>query len=71
MYRSYDDNVGALIIDKGSTKVFYGAAGLDPKDPNTFVALNKQNHKNFPPTYIVTCEEDPLRGRWKGDGRRV
>jgi hypothetical protein len=46
-------------------EVFYGAAGLDPKDPNTFVALNKQNHKNFPPTCIVTCEADSPRGRWK------
>jgi versiconal hemiacetal acetate esterase len=61
MYRSYDDNVGVPIIDKGSMEVFYDAAGLDPKDPNTFVALNTQNHKNFPPTYIVTCEADPLR----------
>lgn len=33
MYRPYGDNVGAPIIDKGSMEVFYGAAGLDPKDP--------------------------------------
>jgi hypothetical protein len=32
-------------------EVFYSAAGLHPKDPNAFVALDTQNHKNFPPTY--------------------
>jgi versiconal hemiacetal acetate esterase len=60
MYKSYD-NVGTPIIDKASMETFYTAAGVDPKDANTFVVLNTENHKNFPPTYIVTCEADPLR----------
>jgi versiconal hemiacetal acetate esterase len=60
IYKSYD-NVNTPILDKGSMETFYNAAGVDPKDPNTFVALNTENHKNFPPTYIVTCEADPLR----------
>ena len=61
MYKSMDENVGVPIIDKETMDTFFNAAGVDPKDPNTFVALNKENHKNFPPTYIATCEADPLR----------
>jgi versiconal hemiacetal acetate esterase len=61
MYKSMDDNVGVSIIDKESMKIFLDAVGVDPKDANTLAALNKGNHKDFPPTYIVTCEADPLR----------
>ena len=62
MYKSYDENVGVPIIDKEVMDFFFTEAGLDdPKDPNVFVALNTENHKNFPPTYVVTCEADPLR----------
>jgi versiconal hemiacetal acetate esterase len=42
-------------------EVFYSAASLDPRDPNTFVALNTQNRMNFPLAYIVTCEANQLR----------
>jgi hypothetical protein len=42
-------------------EVFYSAATLDPRDPNTFVALNTQNRMNFPLAYIVTCEANQLR----------
>lgn len=34
---------------------------MDPKDSNTFTALATDNHKNYPPTYITSCEFDPLR----------
>lgn len=61
MYKAYEENVGVPIIDKESMKTFLNAAAVDPKDASLFVALNKENHKNFPPTYIVTCEADPLR----------
>jgi hypothetical protein len=50
MYKSMDGNVGVPIIDKESIKTFLDAVSVDPKDTNTFVALNKENHKNFPPT---------------------
>lgn len=60
MYKSIDDNVGVPIIDKEFMKTFLNAVGVDPKGANTFVVLNKENHKNFPPTYIVACEADPL-----------
>jgi versiconal hemiacetal acetate esterase len=56
-----DENVGVPVIDKESMDFFFTAAGADPKDPNIFVALNTENHKNFPPTYIATCEADLLR----------
>ncbi|EXJ94727.1 hypothetical protein A1O1_03124 [Capronia coronata CBS 617.96] len=62
MYTSYEDNKENVpIIDKGSMKTFYEHAGADPEDADTFVALATENHKNFPPTYFVSCEKDPLR----------
>jgi len=62
MYKAYTENASDVpIIDKSSMETFYTALGADPKDANTFVALNTENHKNFPPTYICTCEADPLR----------
>ncbi|KAK5712621.1 hypothetical protein LTR17_017874 [Elasticomyces elasticus] len=61
MYTSYKDNAkGTPIIDGESMKIFYEHAGVDAKDPDTFVALS-DNLKDFPPTYIATCEFDPLR----------
>ncbi|KAK5707703.1 Telomerase-binding protein [Elasticomyces elasticus] len=61
MYTSYKDNAkGTPIIDGESMEIFYEHAGVDPKDPDTFVALS-DNLKSFPPTYIATCEFDPLR----------
>lgn len=62
MYTAYEDNKkGTPIIDGESMATFYEAFGADPKDSDTFVALAKDNHKNFPPTYFVSCEFDPLR----------
>jgi len=62
MHTSYEDNkLDAPIIDKESMEIFYREANVDPKDPDTFVALAEDNHKNFPPTYFASCEFDPLR----------
>lgn len=62
IYKSYEENgVNTPIIDKKSMEQFYEYTGLDPKDPNAFVALASDNHKNFPPTYFVSCGKDPLR----------
>ena len=61
-YNSYKENEkDAPIIDKESMDTFYKHAGVDPKDPDTFVALDTENHKNFPPVYFAACERDPLR----------
>jgi versiconal hemiacetal acetate esterase len=61
-YTAYTENGdGAAIIDKNSMAIFYEHAGVDPKDPDTFVALDTENHKNFPPVYFAVCERDPLR----------
>jgi versiconal hemiacetal acetate esterase len=62
IYTAYTVNgKDAPIIDKESMRIFYEHAGVDPKDPDTFVALDKDNHKNFPPVYFAACERDPLR----------
>jgi versiconal hemiacetal acetate esterase len=36
------------------------AVDADPTDARIFTALSPY-HCNFPPTYICTCEADPLR----------
>ena len=42
-------------------QVFYEHLGADPKDPEVFTILATDYHKDFPPTYITSCEFDPLR----------
>jgi versiconal hemiacetal acetate esterase len=62
IYKSYDEfNEGSPVIDKQSMATFFRYAGVDPKDSNTFITLATDNHKNFPPVYIASCEKDPLR----------
>lgn len=62
MYKSYDDNKsGVPIIDQESMKIFFEHSGAKYDDPDIFVGLDAENHKNFPPTYLVACEKDPLR----------
>jgi len=62
LYKAYEENATDVpIIDKKSMQTFYHHAGADPKNSDTFTALDTDNHKNYPPTYIVTCEFDPLR----------
>jgi versiconal hemiacetal acetate esterase len=61
IYKSYTENgKDAPVIDGESMAIFYREAGVDPKDPGTFVALS-DNVKLFPPTYLTSCEFDPLR----------
>ncbi|KAI9810198.1 MAG: hypothetical protein M1827_006644 [Pycnora praestabilis] len=61
MYTAYSDNAKDVpIIDAASMKTFYDAVDAKPEDPYTFTALSK-NLKDFPPTYIATCDKDPLR----------
>jgi len=62
MYKAYDDNKeGTPIIDQESMRLFFESSGARHDDPSIFVALDKENHKNFPPTYLAACERDPLR----------
>lgn len=62
IHKSYEENKeGVPIIDKESMRIFYTEAGVDPKDSDIFTALATDNHKNYPPTYIASCEFDPLR----------
>lgn len=61
-FKSYTENAeGVPVIDKKSMDQFYEYTGVDPKDKSYFTALDTENLKNFPPTYICTCEFDPLR----------
>lgn len=61
-YKAYTENASNVpIIDKESMQQFYEYTGVDPADKSYFTLLDKDNLKNFPPTYICTCEFDPLR----------
>lgn len=61
-YTSYQENEkGTPILDKGSMKIFYEYAKVDPHDSDVFAILAEENHKHFPPTYFVSCQHDPLR----------
>lgn len=62
MYKSYTENaVDAPVINKESMQIFYDHLEAKPDDADIFVALDKDNHKNYPPVYFVACERDPLR----------
>lgn len=62
MYKSYTDNAkGVPVIDKNSMDIFLEHLGGEKSDPNLWTIHATDNHKNFPPTYITTCEFDPLR----------
>lgn len=61
-YNSYAENAKDVpMLDAESMKTFFNEAGVDPTSSDQFVALAKDNHQNFPPTYICACEADPLR----------
>lgn len=62
MYKSYTENAKDVpIIDKESMEIFYREAHAKPTDSTAFTILAEDMHKNFPPTYFVSCEYDPLR----------
>jgi versiconal hemiacetal acetate esterase len=62
MYKAYEDNKSNVpIIDQESMRIFFEHSGVKADDPDVFVALDAENHKNYPPTYLVACEKDPLR----------
>ncbi|VUC27370.1 unnamed protein product [Clonostachys rosea] len=58
---SIDNKTNTPIVDGESLRVFIGLAGQRPDDPDYFPALDGDSHKNFPPTYLVSCEMDSLR----------
>lgn len=62
MYKSYTENAKDVpIIDRNSMDIFYEHLAADPQDSTAFTVLATDNHKNFPPVYLTSCEFDPLR----------
>lgn len=62
LYKSYEENATDVpVIDRQSMVDFINHTEIPPDDKDAWVALSTENHKNYPPTYIVTCEGDPLR----------
>lgn len=62
IYKAYDDNAKDVpVIDKESMEIFYKHAGADPEDKSLWPLLATDKHAEFPPTYLTSCEFDPLR----------
>ncbi|OAL56025.1 carboxylesterase [Pyrenochaeta sp. DS3sAY3a] len=62
MYTSYEENAKDVpMIDKNSMDLFFSYSAADARDPGAFAALATDTHEFFPPTYLMTCEFDPLR----------
>jgi versiconal hemiacetal acetate esterase len=52
----------APVIDAESVRSgFDNYSGVDPEDSSHYALLAKEDHASFPPTYILSCEFDPLR----------
>lgn len=58
-YREHSENVP--IINGSTMRLFHQLSGIDSADEDYFTSLSRQDHGRFPPTYIATCELDPLR----------
>lgn len=66
MYNAYTENATNVpMIDGKSMDDVFGMTGIDAHNADYNVGLDSEAHKRFPPTYIATCEFDPLRD----DGR--
>ncbi|KAJ9636174.1 hypothetical protein H2204_005446 [Knufia peltigerae] len=62
IYKAYKENEkDTPLIDKEAVRTFFEATAVDPRDSTFFTALATDNHQNFPPVYLVSCEKDPLR----------
>lgn len=62
-YKSYTENESGIpVLDKEGMTGFFKENAVSPDDATCFpLLLATDNHKNFPPTYFVSCEMDPLR----------
>jgi versiconal hemiacetal acetate esterase len=61
-YLSYEQNAENVpMIDKKSMDQFFALNNLSPQDKDYFAGNDPEAFKLFPPTYVCTCEFDPLR----------
>ncbi|KAG9531315.1 hypothetical protein KCU93_g2065, partial [Aureobasidium melanogenum] len=61
-YTAFEENATNVpILDRQSTQEMVEHTGMTTCGADYFVGLDPESHKLFPPTYIVTCEFDPLR----------
>ncbi|KAJ4156100.1 hypothetical protein LMH87_001314 [Akanthomyces muscarius] len=60
-YRSYNELKNSPVNTREAMDVFYDAIGALETDPDVYIINAVANFHQFPPTYLVVCEMDPLR----------
>lgn len=48
------------MIDRKVMETFFASAKMNPTDPSHFITVSEELAQ-FPPTFIITTEKDPLR----------
>ncbi|KAJ5939052.1 hypothetical protein N7466_002186 [Penicillium verhagenii] len=59
-YQSFTDCADAPLNTAFAMNTFFDAVGASPEDPDFFI-INSGHIKDFPPTYLVVCDIDPIR----------
>ncbi|KOS40446.1 hypothetical protein ACN38_g8706 [Penicillium nordicum] len=59
-YQSFNDFAEAPLNTAHSMKTFFDSVGASPEDPDFFI-INSEHISDFPATYIVVCDIDPIR----------
>ncbi|KAJ3543478.1 hypothetical protein NM208_g3559 [Fusarium decemcellulare] len=62
VYQSYEEKKENVpVVDQTSLSQMFDNTGIEPDDEQYFPVLDDGCLKLFPPTYLVTCGQDPLR----------
>ncbi|CAI7575036.1 unnamed protein product [Penicillium pancosmium] len=59
-FKSFNDCAEAPLNTAYAMKTFFESIGASPDDPDFFI-VNSEHLHNFPATYIVVCDIDPIR----------
>ncbi|KAF3384573.1 Versiconal hemiacetal acetate esterase [Penicillium rolfsii] len=60
-YRSFEENADSPVSTKEAMNHFHDAIGVQPNDPDFYILNDESALRQFPQTYLVVCELDPLR----------
>ncbi|KAI8940716.1 hypothetical protein NX059_001982 [Plenodomus lindquistii] len=60
-YKAYSENTNVPMINQKSMETFFNLSGIDKTNAEYFIGMDSLMLAALPPTYIATCEFDPLR----------